>query len=124
MWTYSAYILWKFAKKLNCDEFSFGKFARFIFDILWKEQHLSFYDGKADLFEDLKYLKKLHVIELTEEEDLEKVEIKIKDKKKLKIISGIVEDSSILTGVKLLDEYVRRINLAIETLEKEMKGNE
>jgi len=118
MWTYTAFILGKYCKKTkNYDELSFGEFARFVFDVLWREQNLIFHDGKMDLFEDLTYLKKLGIIELLEDENVERVKLKVKDKKKLDQVIRIVEDSGTLTGVKLLDKYTRKINSAIETVQ-------
>jgi len=112
VWTYTAYILNKFGEKNNYGELSVDDLSVFVFDNLWRKQKLSFYDNREDLVLDLKYLDKLKVIDL----ELEK-RIRLREKK-LKKISRIVEDSALLTGVTLFDEYRRRIDKAFECLQQ------
>jgi len=119
MWTYTAYILGKYCEKNpeKYNELPFIEFAKFVFDVLWRKNNLIFHDGIKDLFEDFKYLQKLGIVELHEEDEkIEKAKVKIKDKEKLAQILRVVEDSGNLTGVKLFDVYARRINSAIETI--------
>ncbi|MGD0405452.1 MAG: hypothetical protein ABSB10_02205 [Candidatus Bathyarchaeia archaeon] len=120
MWTYTAYILGKYCEKYDkspqkCDNLSFKEFSSFVFDVLWRKEQLIFHDGAEDLFNDFKYMQKLGIVELAGgETDFEKTTLKIKDKKQLSELGKIVENSASLTGVKLFDEYTRRINLALE----------
>jgi len=118
MWTYTAFILGKYCEKNpeKYDELPFSEFAKFVFDVLWREKNLIFHDGIMDLFEDLKYLQKLGIIELQEDENIERAKLKVKDKEKLNRVVKVVEDSGTLTGVKLLDVYTKRINSAIDTI--------
>ena len=84
MWTYTTYILSKYFKKYpeKEAELKFSEFADFIFHVLWRKNKLIFHDGKQDLYMDLKYLKRIRIIELEENDDLEKVKLKVKDKDK------------------------------------------
>lgn len=118
MWTYTTYILWKYVKKYPDKEveLKFSEFADFIFKFLWRQNQLIFHDGIQDLYLDLKYLKKLGIIEFDDNEKLENIKIKVKDKDKLVQIVKVVEESATLTGVQLLGEYVQRIDAAIERI--------
>jgi len=116
LWTYTTYILSKYFEKHpeKEDELAFSDFADFVFNVLWRKNQLIFHDGMQDLYLDLKYLKKLEIIELEENDNLEKVKVKVKNKTKISQIVKVVEDSATLTGVKLFAEYLQRINNAAE----------
>lgn len=116
MWTYTAYILNMFGERNGYTEVQFKELSDFMFDKLWRGQHLVFHDGKEDLMCDLRYLDKLEIINLEENNDYDKTKIKIGNEDTLKKISKIVEDSALLTGVKLFDEYRLRIDKAFETV--------
>jgi len=117
MWTYTAYMLNKYAERNpKRSGISFDNFSNFVFDILWKNYKVVFHDGKGDLLCDLKYLEKLKVLDLKEG-------IGFKNKNKLKQIAEVVENSSLLTGVKLLDTYRERVDKAIDFWMKRGKYN-
>ena len=120
MWTYTTYIFGKYCEKCGneeqkCIDLSFKTFSEFMFDVLWRKQKLVFHDGEEDLFSDFKYLQKLGIVEIKGEAGkMEEAILHIKDGEKLSQIVKIVEDSAALTGIKLFDEYTRRINLALK----------
>jgi len=116
LWTYTTYILSKYFEihPEKEDELAFSDFADFVFDVLWRKDNLIFHDGVQDLYLDFKYLKKLEIIEFKENDNLEKVKVKIRDKNKISQIVEVVEESATLTGVKLFSEYLQRINKAVE----------
>ncbi len=116
MWTYTAYILEKYCEKNKCDELLFKEIDNFFFDILWRKEHLSFYENSLGLYEDLDYLRELGIIEFDEKDKSIETKIKIKEKKTLSKIAKMVEDSSKLTGIRLFEEYKKRINSALESL--------
>ena len=118
LWTYTTYILSKYLEKKPSKEagLKFTEFADFVFNVLWRQDKLIFHDGANDLLLDLKYLKKIGIIEFEENANVEKIEVKIKDKAKLKQVAKVVEDSATLTGVELLNAYVQRINKAVESI--------
>jgi hypothetical protein len=114
MWTFTLYILYKFMNKNpKRSEISFEELARFIFCQLWQKNHLVFHDGRDDLRYDLQYINRLGMIGLEDNQDFSKIRIKVDNKEKLKRIANIVEQTSSLTGVKLFDDYVKRIDEAL-----------
>jgi len=116
MWTYTIYILYKyFEKHSERSELNFSELANFIFNELWKKQRLVFHDGRDDLRQDLRYLHKLGMIQLEDNEDFARIKIKVSDKEKLKRAANIVENSADLTGVKLFSDYKQRIKKALQT---------
>lgn len=107
MWTYTAYILNRFGEKNGYSEIDFDELSEFVFDNLWRKQHLSFYETEEELRDDLRYLDRLGMIKFEQE--------KISPNcSQLAMVSKIVEDSPLLTGVKLFDEYNRRIDKAFD----------
>ncbi len=120
MWTYTTYIFGKYCEKCEgrpqkCDDLQFKEFSDFVFDILWRKKKLVFHDGEEDLYDDFRYLQKLGIVQLEgNENNIEKVRIKITDQTKLNKIVKVVEDSANLTGVKLFDQYTIRINEAVK----------
>jgi hypothetical protein len=121
MWTYTTYILGKYSEKCEKGpqkgvEMPFKAISEFVFDVLWRKEKLVFHDGDEDLFDDFVYLEKIGVVELAgiDKGNFENALIRIKDKEKLSKIVKVVQDSANLTGVKLFDEYTRRIDQAIE----------
>jgi len=116
LWTYTAYILWKFFEE-NPEkkyEVEFGDFADLIFNLMWQEENLVFHDGKLDLYNDIQYLHQLGVLDFRENEKIEKIRIKVKDIDKLNQVAKIVQDSFNLTGVDLLKDYRERIDNAVK----------
>ena len=107
MWTYTAYILNGFGERNNYSEIQFDELSNFVFGNLWQKQHLSFYETEEELKNDLRYLDRLGMIKFKQD----KISLNCS---KLAMISKIVEDSPLLTGVKLFDEYNRRINRAFD----------
>ena len=82
-----------------------------------EKEKLVFHDGDADLFDDLRYIEKIGIIELegADQGNLEKTHIRIKDKEKLsKIVKVVERPTNKFTGVKLFNEYTSRIDRAIE----------
>jgi len=117
MWTYTSYILFKlFEKKTETRQLTFEEVADFVFKVLWRKEKLAFHEDRNDLLGDLQYLEKMGIITLQKTDG--KTIIQIKDKKRLEEAVEIVENAGTLTGVKLLDTYVERINRAIEQLVK------
>lgn len=118
MWTYTAYILSKYLAKEPSKEteLKFTEFANFVFKVLWRQEKLVFHDSIEDLLLDIKYLEKLGIVTLQEDENLEKITISVRDKVKLRQAAKIVEESATLTGVELLNTYVQKINRAVESL--------
>jgi hypothetical protein len=116
MWTYTTYVLGKYCDKnpKRCEELEFEDLYNFIFNNLWLKEKLVFHDGMQDLLLDLDYLKKLGVISFEGNEDPKKITIKITNKEALSKISKIVDDSFTLTGVKIFDDYKKRIDRAIK----------
>ena len=72
MWTYASYILSKVceADAVDCTAISFEKLATFIFENLYKQKKIIFYDGKNDLLEDLSYLRDLNILDFDDKEDI------------------------------------------------------
>ena len=119
MWTYTAYILNRFGERNKYQDIQFGELSDFIFNNLWKKHQLVFHDGKEDLMCDLRYLDKIKVIKLEEYgPDINKSNIYLGNKAILKKASEKVEESALLTGVKLFDEYKERIDSAFEQIKK------
>ncbi|MCS7114720.1 MAG: hypothetical protein RMJ15_01130 [Nitrososphaerota archaeon] len=118
MWTYTAYILSKYLAKEPSKEteLKFAEFANFVFKVLWRQEKLIFHDSIEDLLLDIKYLEKLGIVALREDENLEKITISVRDKVKLRQAAKIVEESATLTGVELFNTYVQKINRAVESL--------
>ena len=117
MWTYTSYILGKLCEKApaKCDNLPFTELSKFIFDVLWQKEKLIFYDGDKDLYDDLVYLKNIGIISLREEDEqnFDKIYICVNNKEKLNKIVEIVKNSGNVTGVKLYDEYIGRIQNAL-----------
>lgn len=114
MWTYTLYIICKFLEnKPDRVELNFQELADFIFNILWKKQHLIFHDGKDDLRQDLRYMNQLGIIQLQDNEDFARIKIRVDDREKLRRIAEIVEHSANLTGVELYSDYIKRIDKAL-----------
>jgi hypothetical protein len=116
MWTYTSYILWKYFEKIaaKSDELKFSELCDFIFNTLWRKQGVVFHDGVKDLYLDLEYLQKIGILEISENESLDKVRIKVKDQEKLREVAKVVESSPDVMKLDILREYVERINRAIE----------
>ena len=115
MWTYTLYILDKYMQKNDKrSELNFEELANFIFVTLWRKHHLVFHDGRNDLREDLRYMSKLGMITLEDNEDFGRIKIKIANKEKLEQATEIVENSANLTGVKLFEDYKERIDEALQ----------
>jgi hypothetical protein len=114
LWTYTLYIICKFLEnKPDRVELNFQELADFIFNILWKKQHLIFHDGKDDLRQDLRYMNQLGIIQLQDNEDFARIKIRVDDREKLRRIAEIVEHSANLTGVELYSDYIKRIDKAL-----------
>jgi hypothetical protein len=107
MWTYTAYILNGLGKLNGYGNLDEKTLSKFVFDDLWRKNKLTFHDGEEDLMDDLRYLERLKVIGLNGKT------ITL-NKGKLVKISDIVENSGLLTGVKMFDEYKRRIDCAFD----------
>jgi hypothetical protein len=110
MWTYTAYILNKFGEK-DYSELAFKELSEFVFGELWKKGHLVFHDGDEDLLGDLRYLDKVKAISLREGD---KTSMTL-NRGCLGHMSKVVEDSALLTGVKLFDEYRKRIDRSFDS---------
>ncbi len=115
MWTYTSYIIAKLCEKQgnSCDSMTFSSLADFIFNKLYFEKRLIFYDGKKDLFSDIEYLKELQILDFVKNDDIDKIEFSIKDIDKLNRVAKIVKHSGGITKVNLLNEYVKKIDAAI-----------
>jgi len=111
MWTYLSYIIHKLSEKFSLDFINYFDFRNFIFNHLWREHKLSFWESADDLLNCLKFLEKLSLIELAPKG------FKIKNKSGLWNISKIVSDSHLLTGITLFETYKLRIDEAINSLE-------
>ena len=105
MWTYTAYILNKFGEK-GYSQLQFKELSEFVFDELWGKGHIVFHDGDEDLLDDLRYLDKLKAIRLKDRGDVG-MTLNVGS---LSHMSNVVENSALLTGVKLFDEYRKRID--------------
>lgn len=118
MWTYTAYILYKYyERKNNPTQITFKELVNFIFNILWREFRVAFHDSKKDLFLDLEYLESLKVIKLEKGgEHHDGCIIKIVDPTRLKKIADVVEESYSSTGIELLQIYSKKINAAINEI--------
>jgi len=116
VWTYTAYILWKYAEEVKRGtELSFDDFVDFVFVDLGRKHRLFLHDGREDLYLDLKYLEDLGAIEI-ENDSNEK--IKITNRDELRRIASIVEDFPRRGKVELLREYLYRIDDAIATVKQ------
>ena len=111
MWTYTAYMFAEYCKKRFVNQLKFKEFADFCFDNVWRKKHITFVDGKEELYGELKYLERIKLISLDEEKNIDNTIIKISNKKELKTLVEIVENSGRVSGVKLLDEYIKRLSL-------------
>ena len=108
MWTYTAYILNRFGEKNGYSEINFKELSNRNSDNLWRKHHLVFHDGEEDLRDDLRYLDRMGMIKF----DHNKIRLNCAH---LAHVSRIVEDSPLLTGVKLFEEYNRRIDEAFDS---------
>jgi len=117
LWTYTAYTLWKFfeTQPQLKGEIEFRKLKEIFFDILFKESKVVWLDGPGDLLADLLFLKRIGVIDL-EEDEAERIKIRLKDKGKLNGIAQIVKNSPRIIKVELNGEYTKRIDEGIESL--------
>jgi hypothetical protein len=109
MWTYTAYIINKFGEN-GYRQLWFKELSEFVFDELWRKGNLVFHDGDEDLLDDLRYLDKMKAIRLSDGEEVS-MALNIGS---LGHMSKVVEDSALLTGVKLFDEYKRRIDITFD----------
>jgi hypothetical protein len=113
MWTYTAYIINKFGEH-GYRELQFKELSDFVFNNLWKNGNLVFHDGDEDLLDDLRYLNKVKAIELREGKNIRMT----LNRGCLGHMSRVVEDSALLTGVKLFDEYKKRIDKSFDDYSK------
>ena len=119
LWTYTAYILNRFGERNGYSDMKFKELSEFIFDNLWRKQHLVFHDGKEDLMCDLRYLDKIKVIKLEEYgPNINKSNIYLGNRTILKKASEKIEESALRTGLKLFDEYKEKIDSAFEQIKK------
>jgi hypothetical protein len=95
-------------------ELDFQELSSFIFGTLWKKHHLVFHDGKDDLRQDLRYMNQLGMIQLDDSEDFGRIRIRVGDREKLGRVAAIVEHSANLTGVGLFNDYIKRIDKALQ----------
>lgn len=119
MWTYTSYIISKVCEKdaSKCEGFSFSYLSNFIFDVLYRDYKVIFHDGEKDLYKDLYYLKELDILEFNgDEEDLEKITLKIKNIKKLNVIAEIVKESPHVTKIGLFNDFIEKIDSAVESI--------
>ena len=114
MWTYTAYILGKYCKKKSVEQLQFKEISDFVFNVIWKEEKMTLWDGSEELYNDLKYLNQLKIINLAEKKDINHTTISILNKKTLERAVKTVENSPMVTGVGLFAEYNKRINSALD----------
>ncbi|NVM55953.1 MAG: hypothetical protein HWN66_19805 [Candidatus Helarchaeota archaeon] len=118
MWTYTSYILSKVCEKdaSKCEEFKFTDLSEFIFNILYRKHRVIFHDGEKDLYNDLYYLKELDILDFNDDndDDYEKIILKIKNIDKLNGIASIVKASPRVTKIELFKDYIEKIDKAVE----------
>ena len=122
VWSYTAYLLWKFSEvrgkeiEDNKKIVKFSDFAQFVFDILGRECMLFLHDGEKDLYEDVEYLRDIGAIRNISIEP-ESKEYIIEIDENLKEIAEVVE--RFLNNQKkkgLISEYYNRLKKAINCL--------
>ncbi len=120
MWTYTAYILYKYCrdiKNTQCEVLTFKELTELFFDKLWQKRGIVLHDSKQDLYADLQYLEQLGVIEINGDvKNIDTIIIKVKDVEKLKQIADIVEKTYTVTGIGLFNVYKSRIDEALKAL--------
>jgi hypothetical protein len=97
-------------------ELPFSELSRFFSDYLFRRAKLSLLEGDANLLGDLEYLEKIGVISLERpggSRDFSSIKFAVKDTEEIDKISKIVEDSSVITGIELLEVYKTKIDDAM-----------
>lgn len=111
-WNFTAYILWRYAERVGEEKINLTDFLNFVFVKLGRKQKVFFHDGKEDLLRDLEYLAELKLIGLEKEDTDTKIEVH----DQLKNVAESLVDLSKRVKVGLMEEYLYRIDRAIDEL--------
>jgi len=95
-------------------EILYGELQRIVFEELPREQRLALFDSEEEFKAALKALSECGIIEYDEKRNV----VKIRDRRALERIAKLISGSPFRHEVKLYDEYVRRIDRAVEATVK------
>lgn len=125
MWTFTAYIIARLItdgnnlndlEKVKNRRISFSTLRYFMFDKLWMKYRLALNDSRAELQSELEYLQDLGIIKIYETDG--DLIIEIVNPQLLKDIVYKVEKSPMKSKIRLYNEYLDRINEAINDFKK------